>query len=545
MFPEKMEQNRELLYKFPLRDDDRHGVTGVFDKAVLTLLVFIVGWVTILAGLWELTRRDAYVTHIVIHTDRLLHRTDEHFLSVALDTSRIQNGWVHKKIKSDMLLKLAAQLAPAYLRIGGTLADRLVFQPDWSYTPVKHKSNMSDGGTCSYEVKGCAVHNISFFNMTGADWMALNGFAHAAGFDLLFDLNVLLRNGTQWDSSNTRLLLEYSDRRRFNISWQLGNEPNAFGHVFGTPLSGNQLGLDFVELRHLLNSYPRYSKSLLVGPDVTRPILQQTGEQPIPYLTSFLAQATSVISAITWHQYYLNGRKAKLKDFVSPDVLNMLPCQISAVRSATAGVDLPMWLSETGSAYGGGAPGLSDRYVAGFLWLDKLGMAARLGVDVVVRQSLSGGNYGLLDPEMEPLPDWWVSVLYKKLVGLGVLNVVGDDIRETSCSGEQGHVRLYCHCARQRGAVTLFGVNIMNRESQVMVTGLSTSDIVLAYVLTADILRSRHVLLNGRELHLNPDGSLPPFEPKYLNISKPLFMPEFSMAFWVIQDVHAVVCEGQ
>jgi hypothetical protein len=25
MFPEKGEQNRELLYKFPLRDDDRHG----------------------------------------------------------------------------------------------------------------------------------------------------------------------------------------------------------------------------------------------------------------------------------------------------------------------------------------------------------------------------------------------------------------------------------------------------------------------------------------------------------------------------------------
>lgn len=82
-------------------------------------------------------------------------------------------------------------------------------------------------------------------------------------------------------------------------------------------------------------------------------------------------------------------------------------------------------------------------------------------------------------------------MLYKKLVGLGVLNVVGDHIIETSCPGEQGHVRLYCHCARQRGAVTLFGVNIMNRKSQVMVTGLPTSDIVLAYVLTADMLRSR------------------------------------------------------
>jgi heparanase 1 len=66
--------------------------------------------------------------------------------------------------------------------------------------------------------------------IVGADWTALNEFAHAAGLDLLFDLNVLLRNGTQWDSSNARLLLEYSDRHRFNISWQLGN---------GTYLSGN------------------------------------------------------------------------------------------------------------------------------------------------------------------------------------------------------------------------------------------------------------------------------------------------------------------
>jgi len=29
MFPETVEQNRELLYKFPLRDDDRHGGTSL------------------------------------------------------------------------------------------------------------------------------------------------------------------------------------------------------------------------------------------------------------------------------------------------------------------------------------------------------------------------------------------------------------------------------------------------------------------------------------------------------------------------------------
>ena len=35
-----------------------------------------------------------------------------------------------------------------------------------------------------------------------------------------------------------------------------------------------------------------------------------------------------------------------LKDFVSPYVLNVLACQIAAVRNTTAGIHLPMWLSE-------------------------------------------------------------------------------------------------------------------------------------------------------------------------------------------------------
>jgi hypothetical protein len=65
------------------------------------------------------------------------------------------------------------------------------------------------------------IYNVLY--VAGSDWIALNKFALAAGFQLLFDLNVLLRNGTQWDSCNARLLLDFSDKLRFNISWQLGN----------------------------------------------------------------------------------------------------------------------------------------------------------------------------------------------------------------------------------------------------------------------------------------------------------------------------------
>jgi len=37
-------------------------------------------------------------------------------------------------------------------------------------------------------------------------------------------------------------------------------------------------------------------------------------------------------------------------------------------------------------------------------WLDKLGLAAKMGVDVVIRQSFFHGHYALLDDDMHPRP---------------------------------------------------------------------------------------------------------------------------------------------
>ena len=42
-------------------------------------------------------------------------------------------------------------------------------------------------------------------------------------------------------------------------------------------------------------------------------------------------------------------------------------------------------------------------------WLDKLGLSARLGHEVVIRQTFVGGSYALLDDDLDPNP---VSTIY-------------------------------------------------------------------------------------------------------------------------------------
>ena len=79
------------------------------------------------------------------------------------------------------------------------------------------------------------------------------------------------------------------------------SEPNSFQHVFNYTVNATQMGEDFNVLRSLLNNSERYRGSLLVGPDVTRPLPEN--KDSMLYLGEFLKTAGNTINAITWHQY--------------------------------------------------------------------------------------------------------------------------------------------------------------------------------------------------------------------------------------------------
>ena len=136
-----------------------------------------------------------------------------------------------------------------------------------------------------------------------------------------------------------------------------------------------------------------------------------------------------------------------------------------------SGAVVSTWLGETSSSYDGGVPGVSDSFVSGFMWLDKLGVAARLGHKVVIRQSFYGGVYSLIhEKSFDPFPDYWSSLLHKRLVGRRVLEVRGGIALDRK-------IRIYAHCASEksiysRGSIVFIALNTQAHEEELIFANL-------------------------------------------------------------------------
>ncbi|XP_047229642.1 heparanase [Girardinichthys multiradiatus] len=486
-------------------------------------------------------------------------RVDPRFLSVTIDASLASEERFMLLLRSQKIRTLAKALSPAFLRFGGTKQDFMVFSPQRSqqldsdescssirlpwWLEQRLKEDLTQQQLILLKEEQQNKYKRVHFTELTVD--LLHSFSSCSGMDLIFGLNALLRTSDNiWNSSNARSLLQYCQSKQYNMSWELGNEPNSYEKKAGIRVDGHQLGVDFTHLRKMLSESKLYRDSGLYGPDVGQP----RGHK-LDLLESFLRSGAEAIDACTWHHYYVNGKDTSLEDFLDPDVLDTLAFKtnevLEKVQQESPGKSV--WLGETSSAYGGGAAGLSDTFVSGFMWLDKLGLGARLGLDVVMRQVLFGsGSYHLIDDNLDPLPDYWLSVLYKKLVGPEVLKLLA-----ISDSGRSKKVRLYLHCANRKsytsGAVVLIFMNLSRKPARISLPALVSSSTVDAFVLQSfepgeEGLKSRSVQLNGVLLKMMDDKTIPELSGAQLLPAEHLKLPAYSLGFFVFLEAQAPAC---
>ncbi|XP_012354789.2 heparanase isoform X2 [Nomascus leucogenys] len=447
------------------------------------------------------------VVDLDFFTQQPLHLVSPSFLSVTIDANLATDPRFLIFLGSPKLRTLARGLSPAYLRFGGTKTDFLIFDP-------KKESTFEERSYWQSQVNQdiCKYGSIPL------------------------DVEEKLR--LEWPYQEQLLLREHYQKKFKNSTY---SKPNSFLKKADIFINGSQLGEDFIQLHKLLRK-STFKNAKLYGPDVGQP-RRKTAKM----LKSFLKAGGEVIDSVTWHHYYLNGRTATKEDFLNPGVLDIF---ISSVQKVFQVVESTrpgkkVWLGETSSAYGGGAPLLSDTFAAGFMWLDKLGLSARMGIEVVMRQVFFGaGNYHLVDENFDPLPDYWLSLLFKKLVGTRVLmaSVKGSKRRK---------LRVYLHCTNtdnpryKEGDLTLYAINLHNVTKYLRLPYPFFNKQVDKYLLRPlgpHGLLSKSVQLNGQTLKMVDDQTLPPLMEKPLRPGSSLGLPAFSYSFFVIRNAKAAAC---
>ena len=440
---------------------------------------------------------------------------DSRFLSVTIDSSNLKNKF--RSTQFSKLLPLARGLTgnslrpEFFLRVGGTNADDILFNT----LP-------------------------SSFNST--DFEQLVQFVYELRWVLIFDLNSLLRfKDGSWNPENAIELIEYVTKEGYFIHYELGNEPDLYPTHRNITVSPEQLAHDFKKLRKILDQITR-RQSILIGPDVATLTRYD-------YFAKFLQVVEEgVLQAVTFHHYYSSSDHITTSNFTNPsyldEFLKYTQRAWNLIRTSIFNYPIPqVWIGETSSTYGGGSE-IGESFAAGFLWLDKLGLAAQLNISVVFRQELRGGHYSLINRDYQPNPDYWISLLHKQLVGQIVLNVTG-------FLQYNREIRVYAHCINRFGGrgyepnqIVLMILNL-NKQNPVKV---AFQDKALQHLLVDNYLFSpsngqlddKLVNLNGVALEMIHDTSLPELKP--VRLKQPIIVPPLQYGFFVLVGSYAKAC---
>ena len=391
------------------------------------------------------------------------------------------------------LRKMAAALSPAYVRVSGTWANTTWFQDSDDPVPATPPTGF----------KGI---------LTRQQWKGVVDFSNAVGARIV--TSVAISEGVRdakglWTSEQLSKLLAFTKSSGGSIAaTEFMNEPTI------PVIGGAPKGYDAVAFARDMAVFRPFMKqaspaTLILGPGgLGEGTMFKGTSMTIMKSDDILAVTGPVFDAFSYHFYGAVSSRcgaAGMATTTSPDKalseewLNRAAKDeeyYAAMRDRFE-PEKPVWLTETAEAACGG-----DRFASTFLdsfrYLNQLGALARTGVRVHMHNTLAASDYGLLDERTyEPRPNYWAALLWHKLMGATVLDP------GTSPSAK---LHLYAHCLPDhRGGVSLLAINTDAEKA----TSIELSADSELYTLSARDPRDEQVLLNGAELKLGQNDSLP------------------------------------
>ena len=375
------------------------------------------------------------------------------------------------------LRKLAAALAPAYMRVSGTWANSTDFA-DQDIAP---------------QTPPAGFNGI----LTRPQWRGVVEFSQAVDARIVtsFAISPGVRDAAgAWKPDQASSLLAYTRSIGGNIAAaEFMNEPDL------AEMGGAPAGYDATAYKGDFASFRSFMKQ--VAPATL--ILGAGTVSDSQAAAELLAASEPGLDAISYHYYgTLSERcigKSTPEAALSEDWLSGTDRTLTFYRALRDKFEpgKPIWLTETADAACGGNPWAAT-FLDTFRYLDQLGRLARAGVQVVMHNTLAASDYGLLDERaLQPRPNYWGALLWRQLMGTAVL--------DTGVPLQSG-LHVYAHCQRGTpGGVALLVINTERNAPRAL--RLPTASV--RYTLDAANLLDAHVRLNGHPLALSAADELP------------------------------------
>lgn len=413
-------------------------------------------------------------------------------------------------LSNPKLRKLAAALGPAYVRVSGTWRNTTYFQNN-DDPPLKSPPEGFNGV------------------LTRAEWKGVVDFAKAVNAEIV--ASVATSAGTRdangvWTAVQAKPWLDYTKQIGGRIAAiEFMNEPTLLS--FGGVPKGYDAA-SFGRDAKIFKSFLRRESpaTIYLGPGSAAeglPLPSMPGGRRFEIVsTDDLMKATGpIFDAFSYHFYStpshrcLGDKGADPQQLLTSEWLDrdLAVYNFYAEKRDTYLPGKSLWLTETGEASCGGDT-WAAQFADSFRLLDQFGSLAQKSVKSIMYNTLASSDYGMLNEEtLEPRPNYWAALLWKSTMGTRSLD---------PGVAQAKNMRVYAQCMKDTSrGVTLMVLN-MDKTSE---TSLKLPVAGERYTLSSPDIFSQVVLLNGKELKPDPDGTLPPIKGEALRPGTTRFPP--------------------